>query len=464
MTGLHEKTSDTIAAVSTPPGNGGIGIIRISGNNAFEIAEKIYKGKHKFSEFKPNTINYGWIVEPFSGENVDEILITKLSAPKTYTGEDTVEINCHGGINILKRILDMVTVIGARPADPGEFTRRAFLNSRIDLSRAEAVIDLIKAKTDESARAALRQLEGKLGQRLKAVREKLISLIADIEVTIDYPELELDDITKKGMIVDISDILDIISNTVKGFDRGRIIREGITAAIAGKPNVGKSSLLNELTGKERSIVTDIPGTTRDIIEEYVNIRGIPVLLVDTAGIRSTGDYIEGLGVASAKKKVSDADLVLVMLDAGKELEKEDFEILEMTKGKKRLVILNKTDISSVEKMDKIEKSLTGLHPIRMSVKEGTGMSKLEEEIEKAFISGEVKVYNEILLTNTRHKSLLDKAIDSLENAKYSMETGVPEDICIVDIKAAADSIGYITGESVTSDVIDEIFSRFCIGK
>jgi tRNA modification GTPase len=464
MTGLCDKRNDTIAAVSTPPGTGGIGIIRISGSAAFKIAEKIYKGKHKFSDLDTNTINHGWIIEPWSGEKVDEVLITRLSAPKTYTGEDTVEINCHGSINVLKRILDIITGMDARPAEPGEFTRRAFLNSRMDLSRAEAVIDLINAKTDESARAALRQLEGRLGQRLQTVRKKLISLMADIEVTIDYPELELDDITKAGMVAHISAIIDMLKDTVKGFERGRIIREGITVAIAGKPNVGKSSLLNELTGKERSIVTDIPGTTRDIIEEYVNIRGIPVLLVDTAGIRSTEDFIENIGVASAKKKVSDADLVLVMLDAEKGLAKEDFDILDMTRERKRLIIINKTDISSNENIECIEKSLTGSLPIKMSLKEGTGISMLEEEIEKAFFLGGVKVNNEILLTNIRHKNLLDSTIESLKNARSSFEAGVPEDICAVDIKDAADSIGCITGDSVTTDVIDEIFSRFCIGK
>ncbi|HHW49137.1 MAG TPA: tRNA uridine-5-carboxymethylaminomethyl(34) synthesis GTPase MnmE, partial [Clostridiaceae bacterium] len=391
--------NDTIAAISTPLGTGGIGIIRISGDDAFKIAEKIFKGKKDFGSIKSHTINYGKIVDPESGETVDEALLTKMEKPNTFTREDVVEINCHGGIVVLRRILALVLKEGARLAEPGEFTKRAFLNGRIDLSQAEAVIDLINSKTDESSKAAINQLEGKLSGKLKEIRNKLIELIAHIEVTVDYPEHDIEEITAEMVYKEVREIRGMLEKLLKSFERGRIIREGLKIVIVGKPNVGKSSLLNELAGKNKAIVTDIPGTTRDIIEEYINIKGIPVKIIDTAGIRETEDIVEKIGVDRAAEAIESADLVLMVLDAHEGIQHEDMAIIEKIKDKKHIIIVNKIDLVPDEWDISSLPQLQDKNVIEMSLKEGIGVEKLEDEIAELFLKGEVRANDEFLVTN-----------------------------------------------------------------
>lgn len=459
--------SDTIAAISTPYGTGGIGIIRISGEKAFEIAGKIFKGKVPFEEIKSHNIRYGKIVDPESGETIDEVLVSKMEKPNTFTREDVVEINCHGGTLVLKRILELVVKQGARIAEPGEFTKRAFLNGRIDLSQAEAVIDLINSKTGESSRAAVNQLEGKLSRRVKAARKKLIELIAHIEVTVDYPEHDIEEITGEKVYSELKEIRGMLKKIVEGFEKGKIIREGINAVIVGKPNVGKSSLLNELSGKTRAIVTDIPGTTRDIIEEYININGIPVRIIDTAGIRETEDVVERIGVESARKAIDDADLVIMMIDAREGVSDEDIKLLNAIKHKKHIIVFNKMDlVGKDDRLDAIERlpSYERGNIVKTSLKEDFGVDQLEEEITRLFMKGEVNPNSEYLVTNVRHKDAIDKAIQSIDEACTAYENKMPLDFITIDIKNATDFLGRITGESVSEDVMHEIFSRFCLGK
>jgi len=453
--------SDTIAAISTAHGTAGIGIVRMSGDKAFEIAQRIFKGKKSFDEIKSHTINYGKIVDPETGETLDEVLISKMKAPNTFTRENVVEINCHGGLVVLKKILELVIREGARLAEPGEFTKRAFLNGRIDLSQAEAVIDLINSKTSESSRAAVDQLEGKLSAKLKEARNMLIELIAHIEVTVDYPEHDIEEITGRKVYEEAKKVREKLVGIIRGFERGRIIREGINAAIVGRPNVGKSSLLNQLAGKNKAIVTDVPGTTRDIIEEYINIKGVPVRMIDTAGIRETQDLVEKIGVQRTEEAIKSADLVIMMIDAAEGLKEEDIDILNRIRDKKRIIILNKIDL--VES-DVTFPELDGEKVVEMSVKEDIGIDRLEDEIMGLFMSGDIQTNDEVLVTNVRHKNLIDKAIKSIDEACSSYESGMPLDLITIDIRNAAEYLGQITGESVGEDVMKEIFSRFCLGK
>jgi len=453
--------SDTIAAISTPHGTGGIGIIRISGDEAFNIAARIFKSKNKFQDIKSHTINYGKIVDPSSGETIDEVLLSKMEKPNTFTREDVVEINCHGGIVVLKRVLELVIAEGARLAEPGEFTKRAFLNGRIDLSQAEAVIDLINSKTAESSKAAVMQLEGRLSEKLSDIRRSLIQLIASIEVTVDYPEHDIEEITAQQVNNELGGIISKLEELAKSFERGKVIREGISAVIVGRPNVGKSSLLNELSGKNRAIVTDIPGTTRDIIEEYVNINGIPMRILDTAGIRETKDVVEKIGVDRAQREIENADLVIMMLDARTGMEESDAAIYNKVKDKKNIIILNKVDLVDEVNEDSLPE---GVNIVKMSLKNGIGIDKLEDEITNLFFKGEIVSNDEVLLTNVRHKHLIDMAIRSIKDARNAYENAMPIDMMTIDIKNAAEYIGQITGESVSEDVVHEIFSRFCLGK
>ncbi len=459
--------SDTIAAISTAKGTGGIGIIRISGARAFEITGRIFKGKRPFSGIKTHTINYGWLVDPESGKVIDEVLVSKMSKPNTFTKEDVVEINCHGGFIVLKKALELVISGGARPAEAGEFTKRAFLNGRIDLSQAEAVIDLIYSKTEEGSRAAADQLEGKLSKKLKEVRSRLVELIAHIEVTVDYPEHDIEEITGRQVYDAIHGIHSGLKDILRNFEKGRILREGIKVVIVGRPNVGKSSLMNELSGKNRAIVTDIPGTTRDIIEEYVNINGIPVRLVDTAGIRETEDVVERIGVERANEAIETSDLVILMLDGSSGVLEEDLALYKKINGleKKRfIVLLNKIDVSDEGVLHDVENAFHGRKIIKTSLKENIGIEALEEEITGLFISGSLNSGSEILVTNVRHKNMIDMALKSIEEAAHAFESGMPLDCMTIDIKNAAEYLGQITGESVGEDVMKEIFSRFCIGK
>ena len=455
---------DTIAAISTAQGTGGIGIIRVSGDKAFEIVGRLFKGKRSLDEIKSHTVSYGKIINPKNGETIDEVLVTKMKKPNTFTRENVVEINCHGGTVVVKRIMEQVISEGARPAEPGEFTKRAFLNGRIDLSQAEAVIDLINARTGESSRAAVAQLEGKLSRKLKDARAKLIELIAHIEVTVDYPEEDIEEITGQEVYSSLRIIDEKLQETLKSFEKGRIIREGIAAVIVGRPNVGKSSLLNELAGKSKAIVTDIPGTTMDIIEEYINIKGIPVRIIDTAGIRETEDVVEKIGVEMAKKAVEAADLVILMLDASQGIGLDDLEILNNSENKKIIILLNKIDIVDDVVVKELEERLKGHTLIKTSVKQEIGIEDLEEHIAKMFLKGEINNENDVLVTNVRHKDLLEKALKSIREAMDAHEGGMPLDCITIDIKNAAEYLGRITGESVSEEVMHQIFSRFCIGK
>jgi len=455
---------DTIAAISTAIGAAGIGIVRISGPDSFEIASKIFKGRKPFEKLKDHTINFGRIVDPATGEMLDDVLVSKMYGPKTYTGEDIVEINCHGGTVMVNRILELVLRIGARLAEPGEFTKRAFLNGKIDLSQAEAVIDIINAKTSESSKVAFAQLEGKLSEKIRSARKSLIDLIAHIEVTLDYPEYDIEKITEEMVQKSLMEINGMLGRIVKDFERGRIIREGINAVIVGRPNVGKSSLLNELIGKSKAIVTDIPGTTRDILEEYVNIHGIPVRITDTAGIRETEDLVEKIGVEKAKKAIDEADLAILMIDGSKGLTDEDKDIIQQLAGKKVIVLINKVDISDNAKIEEMENELKAFKPVRTSMVDGEGIEELEKEIARLFLQGEVVGSDEILITNVRHKKLIDDAQGSINRALEALDTGMPIDCASIDIKDAAEYLGQITGESVSEDVMHSIFSRFCIGK
>lgn len=455
---------DTIAAISTPYGTGGIGIIRISGSRSFDIADSLFVGRKRFKDIKSHTVSFGKIINPDSGQIMDEVLIIKMKKPNSFTREDVVEISCHGGIIVLKSILELVIKLGARLAEPGEFTKRAFLNGRLDLSQAEAVIDLINSKTDESSKAALSQLEGKLSKKIGEARSKLIELLAHIEVTVDYPEHDIEEITAKKIKEELKVVSDKLSHIINGFEKGRIIREGIDAVIIGRPNVGKSSLLNELSGKNRAIVTDIPGTTRDIIEEYVNINGIPVRIIDTAGIRQTEDVVEKIGVERTHSAIDSADLIIMMIDAKEGIDQEDLEILNKVRNKKMISVINKIDLVDEERIRQIEADLPGQHLLKTSIKEDIGLEELSSAIYELFIKGEVSANNEILITNVRHKNLIDKAISSIKESLESLDNGMPLDIITIDIINAADYLGQITGESVREDVMHEIFSRFCLGK
>jgi tRNA modification GTPase len=460
--------SDTIAAISTPFGTGGIGIVRISGPTAFEIADKIFKGNRDFSKIKSHTINYGKIVEPDTGNVIDEVLLSKMCKPNTFTREDMVEINCHGGMTILRNVLELVINKGARLAEPGEFTKRAFINGRIDLSQAEAVIDLINSKTKESSRAAIEQLEGKLSKRIKDIRAKLIQLIAHIEVNIEYPEYDIEEMTLETAISTIIQAQDELQSLIKSFEKGKIIKEGIKAVIVGKPNVGKSSLLNEFTGKNRAIVTDIPGTTRDIIEDYVDINGMPMRILDTAGIRETEDLVEKIGVQKTEKEIQAADLIILVIDASEGISKEEIKILEKASDKKVIVLLNKIDLLNEEESIKIEKETRvksgDKDLIKASLINGFGVESLSDKIYELFMEGKIQFNDEIIITNIRHKNLMEKAKKSLEDALNGSQAGLPLDIVSIDINRAADYLGHITGETIREDIVHEIFSRFCLGK
>ena len=455
---------DTIAAISTPHGTGGVGIIRISGGDAFRIAGNIFFGKKQFNSIKSHTINYGKIIDTKKDLVLDEVLISKMKKPNTFTREDVVEINCHGGIVVLKKVLELCLEEGARIAEPGEFTKRAFLNGRIDLSQAEAVIDLINSKTDQSAKAAISQMEGVFSKKLKEARDKLIKVLSHIEVNIDYPEYDIEEISERMIQDELVGIKNDLNNIISGFERGRIIREGLDAAIIGRPNVGKSSLLNNLVGKERAIVTDIPGTTRDIIEEYINLEGIPVRIIDTAGVRKTEDAVEKIGLEKTQNAIDEADLVIMMVDAQRGLNEDDHTMISQLLGKRLIILINKIDLVDEYEILKMEKKLEGKKILRISLKKEVGVDKLGHVIAQLFALGKINMKNEILLTNIRHRNLLGKSILSIDNALNAQNQGMPVEFIAMDIKEAADYLGQITGESVSEDIIHEIFSRFCLGK
>lgn len=441
----------TIAALSTPQGVGGIAVIRVSGEDAIPICDKIFKGRKRLLECDSHTVNYGYIV---SGENVlDEVLVTVMKAPKTYTCEDVVEISTHGGAVASKLVLESLMKAGAYPAGPGEFTKRAFLNGRIDLSQAEGVIDIINSKTALEERNALSQAGGGLSKEIQNMRASLVNLAARMQVAIDYPDEDLEDIAPDEIGDIISQNMEKIEELLKTSDSGKILKCGIKTAIIGKPNVGKSSLLNCMAKSDRAIVTDIAGTTRDVIEEFVNVGGVPLLLLDTAGIHETDDAVEKIGVERSKHAIDEAELVILMLDSSREIDDEDKELLALTEDKKRIIVANKSDIKNVSVDDAIE----------ISAKTGDGTELLGEKIRKLYNMGELESGG-VVVTNIRHISVLSRVKETLCRAKAAVLGGLPQDLAALDIYAAIDALGEITGDTVSESIVSEIFHNFCVGK
>ena len=457
---------DTIAAISTAPGEGAIGIVRISGDLAISIASSIYQcGTKQLEEQKTHTIHYGHIVDPKSGEVYDEVMVSVLRAPKTFTREDIVEINCHGGIVAINRVLQLVLRMGARLAEPGEFTKRAFLNGRIDLSQAEAVMDLIRAKTDKSMQLAMRQLDGQLSHLIQNLRQEILNTLAQVEVNIDYPEYDdVEEMTLQLLREKTQQVLQGISALLNTASQGKILRDGLKTAIVGRPNVGKSSLLNVLLREEKAIVTDIAGTTRDTIEEYVNVRGVPLQLIDTAGIRETDDVVEKIGVERSRKALKEADFVLLLLNQSETLQEEDIRLLETTKGMKRIILFNKTDLPSKLSTEDIAPYAKEEEIVTTSMLNKEGIDQLEEKIAGYFFQGQMNERDATYLSNTRHIALLEKAEQALVEVQNGIEMEMPVDLIQIDFTRAWDLLGEITGDSVQDELLTQLFSQFCLGK
>lgn len=462
---MANSENDTIAAISTPVGEGGISIIRISGEDALPVAEKIYKGKN-LEKVASHTINYGHIIDPDNGEEVDEVMVSVMRAPHTYTCEDVVEINCHGGLLATNRILQLVLSYGARMAEPGEFTKRAFLNGRIDLSQSEAVMDLIRAKTDKSMKVALNQLDGDLSRLIRHLRQDILDVLAQVEVNIDYPEYDaVEEMTTKMLKEKALDIQQRIQALLKTAKQGKVLREGLATAIIGRPNVGKSSLLNTLLHEDKAIVTDVAGTTRDVIEEYVNVDGVPLKLIDTAGIRDTDDTVEKIGVERSKRALDAADLILLLIDSSAPLTAEDRELLTATHGKQRIVILNKTDLPRQVDLDELKKLTDGDALIETSIVKHEGMDQLGQQISKMFFNeGIESSQNNVMVTNARHIGLLHQANAALSDVLKGINAGMPVDLVQIDMTRCWDLLGEITGDSYQDELLDQLFSQFCLGK
>lgn len=456
--------SDTIAAIATAMTPSGIGIIRISGDDSFELIDKIYKsksGKKLLSQCDSHTVHYGFIYD--GDEKIDEVMVLIMRAPNTYTREDTIEIDCHGGVFVMKRILETVIKYGARPAEPGEFTKRAFLNGRIDLSQAESVIDVINSKNEFALKNSLSQLNGAVLDSIKQIREVLLHEIAFIESALDDPEhISLDSYPQKLLLI-VDNQIKSIDKLLKSSDNGRILKEGINTVIVGKPNAGKSSLLNILVGADRAIVTDIAGTTRDVLEEQINLDGITLNLVDTAGIRDTDDIVEKIGVDRAKQYADSADLIIYVIDSSTELDDNDFSIIDILKDKNAIVLLNKSDLSTITTEDIVKKYLDK-PVIYISAKDRTGIDELESKISEMFLYGQVSFNDEVYITNIRHKNSLTEALNSLKLVVESINNDMPEDFYSIDLMNAYEELGLIIGEAVEDDLMQEIFSKFCMGK
>ena len=448
---------NTIAAISTPAGNGGVGIIRISGNDSLKIIDRIFKPVKK-GEIRPFSFKLGHIYDE-EGKIIDQVLVSYFKAPKSYTGEDVCEINCHGGNVAMKKILETVLKNGAVMAEGGEFTKRAFLNGKLDLTQAEAVIELINSKSEKESRASIKQLDGKLGQEIKNIENEIVGLLADIEANIDYPEYEdIEEVRREKIIEVLRNQIEKLSKLEKSFESGKILKNGVLTAIVGKPNVGKSSLLNALLKEDRAIVTEIPGTTRDTIEEYVTIKGISLRLMDTAGIRKTSDIVENIGVEKSKKALEEAELVLLLIDGSVGVTDEDKKIYNEIKNKPHILIINKTDLECKEI------NISDENTVRISTKTGDGLEQLENKIEELFNTKNLDTENEIIITNIRHKDLISKTIKGLKSAIEAIETGIPIDMISINIKDAIKSLGEMLGESVSEDVLNKIFEKFCVGK
>ena len=458
------KITDTIAAISSAAGNSGIGIIRVSGDEAIEVVDKIFRPANKnkkLANVESHTVHYGHIMD--GDKTLDQVLVIVMKNPHSYTGEDTVEIDCHGGMLILKKVLDLVLKNGARTAEPGEFTKRAFLNGRIDLSQAEAVMDLINSKNDFALNSSIEQLKGGVSDAIKDIRKGIIYHIAFIESALDDPE----HISLDGYDEEITEMLNEninkISKLVNSFDNGRIMKEGIKTVILGKPNAGKSSLLNLMLGEDRAIVTDIEGTTRDTLEENINFNGLSLKIIDTAGIRDTEDLVERIGVNKAKEIAKEGDLIIYVVDGSRELDDNDREIIKLINDKQAIILVNKSDMDTVINIDELKKD-SNRDVILFSAKNGEGMDQLEEEIRNMFYSGKVTYNDQVYITNARHKEALENALESLKQVKNSVDAGMPEDFYSIDLMDAYTDLGLIIGESVEDDLVNEIFSKFCMGK
>lgn len=454
----------TIAVISTAMSASGIGIVRISGEDAMNVIARIYRsknGRKNIKEVKTHTIHYGYIYD--GDETVDEVLVMVMRGPKTYTGEDTVEIDCHGGVYAMKRVLETVLKNGAQVAEPGEFTKRAFLNGRLDLSQAEAVMDVIQAKSEVALKSSVQQLKGSVLRAVKEIRGKLLHHIAYIETALDDPEhFDLEGYPQELLEV-AEEQKKKVQKLLSSADDGKMIQEGIRTVILGKPNAGKSSLLNFLVGEDRAIVTEIAGTTRDTLEEYISLHGISLRIIDTAGIRETEDVVEKIGVEKARQMAEKADLILYVVDSSQPLDENDQEIMELLRGRKSIVIYNKTDLASAVDMGSL-KEKTGSQVIPVSVVEETGVEELEKAIREMFFQGEISFDDEVYITNARHKAALEEAEKSLEMVTESIEAGMPEDFFSIDLMGAYEALGRILGESLGEDLVNEIFSKFCVGK
>lgn len=455
---------DTIAAVATAYGEGGIGIIRISGEEALPILQEIFEFHGDTDTFTSRRMTYGKIIDKEKDQIIDEVLAVYMKGPKTYTAEDVVEINCHGSMVSLRKTLALVLRKGARLAEPGEFTKRAFLNGRLDLSQAEAVIDMIRAKTDKSFDVAVSQLEGRLSLKVEEIRQKLLDLLVDITVNIDYPDEDIEEMTYEKLEESIVETQDMIEKLLETSSTGRMIREGIKIAIVGKPNVGKSSLMNGLLKETRAIVTDIPGTTRDTIEEVLSIRNIPVYLVDTAGIRETSDKVEKMGIEKSKEAFNQADFILFLLDGSRPLEEEDLQIMEFLKERKSLVLINKRDLGEAISIEEISAKLPASQVIEASLLKGQGITEIEDAVEDLVYGGEIVQKESMMVNNVRHIELLQQAVKSLTDALHMSERREALDFIEVDVKNAYERLGEIIGETVSDDIINEVFARFCLGK
>ena len=454
----------TIVGISTAPGIGGIGIIRMSGDDSFRILDKIFVPKHKqdLKDIKGYTIKYGNIVE--NNKIIDEVLVSYFKAPKSYTTENMCEINSHGSNLIIKNILEICLKNGAQMAEPGEFTKRAFLNGRIDLAQAESVIDIINAKSDREAKSGIKQLEGFLSKEIKEIKQSILDVLVNIEVTIDYPEYDTPEVQKneiKNMLENIGKRLEKLE---KSFDNGKIIKEGIKTAIIGKPNAGKSSLLNAILKEDRAIVTDIAGTTRDTIEEYVTINGITLKLIDTAGIRKSEDSVEKIGIEKSIEQAKEADLIIAIFDCSKELDNEDLEILKLIENKKSIILLNKSDLKNILDENNILFKNKSKNILKISALNKTGIDELYNKITEMFQLNEINLDSEVLITNVRHKNIISRAIENVKLSNKAILDNMPIDIIAIYIKQILDDLGEITGEVVTEDIINEIFSKFCLGK
>ncbi|EJP1127482.1 tRNA uridine-5-carboxymethylaminomethyl(34) synthesis GTPase MnmE [Staphylococcus aureus] len=456
---------DTITSISTPMGEGAIGIVRLSGPQAVEIADKLYKGKHLLNDVPSHTINYGHIIDPESKEVIEEVMVSVLRAPKTFTREDIIEINCHGGILTINRVLELTMTYGARMAEPGEFTKRAFLNGRIDLSQAEAVMDFIRSKTDRASKVAMNQIEGRLSDLIKKQRQSILEILAQVEVNIDYPEYDdVEDATTEFLLEQSKEIKQEINRLLDTGVQGKIMREGLSTVIVGKPNVGKSSMLNNLIQDNKAIVTEVAGTTRDVLEEYVNVRGVPLRLVDTAGIRETEDIVEKIGVERSRKALSQADLILFVLNNNEALTQEDYTLYEVVKNEDVIVIVNKMDLEQNIDINEVKDMIGDTPLIQTSMLKQEGIDELEIQIRDLFFGGEVQNQDMTYVSNSRHISLLKQARQTIQDAIDAAESGVPMDMVQIDLTRTWEILGEIIGETASDELIDQLFSQFCLGK